>query len=693
MNVQKRVGMTLYSIAITGILILTIALLTQSNTVMATPYISNNIPFLEHEITNSFAHARSVYAVDLDNDSDVDILGAAVFAGSVAWWENDGNQNFTMHVITSSFSDASSVYAIDLDNDNDIDVLGAASHADDITWWENDGNENFTEHTIDGSFNGASAIYAFDVNGDGNLDVLGAGWLADDIAWWENDGNENFTKHVVDGSFDGATSVFACDIDNDNDIDILGAAFYADDITWWENDGNENFTEHTVAGNFDWAVSVYAEDVDADGDVDILGAAKRDGIKWWENNGDENFTEHTIVIDNDFTGATSVYVVDVNGDGHKDVLGAANYNNHISWWENNGSGNFTEYTIDSNFYGAADVFAVDLDGDGDQDILGAAEEDNAIVWWEQNALSPISPSNVVATTVSRTQIDLTWQDNSIDESSFYIEKSLDGANWTFTDTVAANVTSYSDISLECETLYYYRILAYRNDGQYSSPSPVASAQTEMCPRLVYLPTVLNNFSTTPPSYPPILHPISNEDGDNSYSISWTAVERATSYVLEEDTNNSFTNPEIVYSNTLTTTSITVENTGMYYYRVRSVNNYGSSDWSNIVATEVVNVGVVPEPGYYSGTSPTIHFDVTSTHQVCDLFIRTPLYIGAYCEIDLSECVDIVSGEFEFSRAETGAVFTISGHFDSETTSIGNYTVIWCESVAGRWEGDWDASKR
>ena len=29
------------------------------------------------------------------------------------------------------------VYATDVDNDGDVDVLGAASGADDIAWWEN----------------------------------------------------------------------------------------------------------------------------------------------------------------------------------------------------------------------------------------------------------------------------------------------------------------------------------------------------------------------------------------------------------------------------------------------------------------------------------------------------------------------------------------------------------------------------
>ena len=98
-------------------------------------------------------------------------------------------QSWTEHDIDAAFSNANSVYAVDVDGDGDMDVLGAAFNANDITWWENDGSESFTEHTIDGSFNGAYSVCAADVDGDGDMDVLGAAYNADDITWWENDGS------------------------------------------------------------------------------------------------------------------------------------------------------------------------------------------------------------------------------------------------------------------------------------------------------------------------------------------------------------------------------------------------------------------------------------------------------------------------------------------------------------------------
>ena len=110
---------------------------------------------------------------------------------------SQAQQSFIGNTVDGSFDGAITVYAIDLDSDGDMDILGAAYNAGDITWWENDGSENFTEHTIDGNFVGAWGVYAEDIDDDGDIDVLGAAYIDDDITWWENDGSENFTEHTI----------------------------------------------------------------------------------------------------------------------------------------------------------------------------------------------------------------------------------------------------------------------------------------------------------------------------------------------------------------------------------------------------------------------------------------------------------------------------------------------------------------
>ena len=71
------------------------------------------------------------------------MLIAEVYNHSITWRENDGNENFIEHTIDDNLSLARFVYATDMDDDNDIDVLGI--YGADVAWWENDGNENFTD--------------------------------------------------------------------------------------------------------------------------------------------------------------------------------------------------------------------------------------------------------------------------------------------------------------------------------------------------------------------------------------------------------------------------------------------------------------------------------------------------------------------------------------------------------------------
>ncbi len=123
-----------------------------------------------------------------------------------------------------------------MDSDGDIDVLGASYDDDEIAWWENDGNQNFSAHIITDNLNGALAVYARDIDDDNDIDVLAAGRLAGDILLWKNDGNQNFTEVLVENNFTSANDVLAEDLDQDGKIDILGVSSGNNEISWWKND-------------------------------------------------------------------------------------------------------------------------------------------------------------------------------------------------------------------------------------------------------------------------------------------------------------------------------------------------------------------------------------------------------------------------------------------------------------------------
>ncbi len=91
---------------------------------------------------------------------------------------------------------------------------------------------------------------------------------------------------------------------------------------------------------------------------------------------------------------------------------------------------------------------------------------------------PETPSDLTATVVSNSRVDLTWEDNSSDETGFKIERKKSGGSYTRIDTVDEDTTSFTDTGLASNTKYYYRISAYNSTGDspYSSETGVTTSR-------------------------------------------------------------------------------------------------------------------------------------------------------------------------------------------------------------------------
>jgi PKD repeat protein len=110
------------------------------------------------------------------------------------------------------------------------------------------------------------------------------------------------------------------------------------------------------------------------------------------------------------------------------------------------------------------------------DNLGASNSITTTI--QVNAALPGAPSNLTATAVSRTQIDLTWSDNAGNETGVKIERCAGAtcSNFAQIATVSASVKNFSNSGLKRNTSYRYRVRAYNGAGD-SPYSNIASAKT------------------------------------------------------------------------------------------------------------------------------------------------------------------------------------------------------------------------
>ncbi|HWS86656.1 MAG TPA: S8 family serine peptidase [Pyrinomonadaceae bacterium] len=91
-------------------------------------------------------------------------------------------------------------------------------------------------------------------------------------------------------------------------------------------------------------------------------------------------------------------------------------------------------------------------------------------------VAPVAPGGLRAAAASKSQINLTWADNSSDETGFRVERSTDGVTFAQVGTVGAGVKSYAATGLSGGKRYYFRVRAYNANGG-SAYTAVAYATT------------------------------------------------------------------------------------------------------------------------------------------------------------------------------------------------------------------------
>lgn len=95
---------------------------------------------------------------------------------------------------------------------------------------------------------------------------------------------------------------------------------------------------------------------------------------------------------------------------------------------------------------------------------------------------PCAASNLNTSNISASQIDLSWNDNSGNETGFKIDRKTgsEGA-YSLLITKSAGATGHSDSGLTDGTTYYYRVYPYNDDGSSSYSNEVFATTTLPAP--------------------------------------------------------------------------------------------------------------------------------------------------------------------------------------------------------------------
>jgi hypothetical protein len=96
---------------------------------------------------------------------------------------------------------------------------------------------------------------------------------------------------------------------------------------------------------------------------------------------------------------------------------------------------------------------------------------------------PLPPTELKATVISKDQVDLTWKDNSTNETGFKIERKTDLGNFTEIGTIAIDVTTFSDKTVELNKNYTYRVYSFNKVGKSISYSNEIAINTINVPAL------------------------------------------------------------------------------------------------------------------------------------------------------------------------------------------------------------------
>ncbi len=215
------------------------------------------------------------------------------------------------------------------------------------------------------------------------------------------------------------------------------------------------------------------------------------------------------------------------------------------------------------------------------------------------AVAPNAPSGLTVVRIgngNNRRLDLSWTDNSLNETAFTIERASNiGGPWTILATLQSTTTgpttgtrTYTDPIGNTNQTFFYRVQAHNVVGDtwnYSDPQLNEDAAFPTKTVKSAYTAVASFVATTPPPAPSNVNATAARQGNNSarVTLTWTDVAGETGYRIQRATDANFTANVVtstVGANTTTFTTGNVARNTDFYFRVQAYNDIGNSAWVN-----------------------------------------------------------------------------------------------------------------
>ncbi len=253
--------------------------------------------------TGDNTHVYSVFAYDVDDDGEVEIMtgGDAYDAGNNYICElNVWNWNGTELTLEASegwrtgFGEAVwSVYAVDVDGDEIVEIVtaGQDNFVAQLRIWNWNGTMLTLEHSEEWTYTWVArvlSVFASDLDGDGDVEIVtggeahaqfGSTWVGNgQLRVWNWNGSaitlEDSIIWPLNGTYAYVWSIWPGDVDRDGSAEILtaGSGGSGAQLRVWSFNGSSLTLDANQESADDWADAVFAFDVDGDGTTEILTA-------------------------------------------------------------------------------------------------------------------------------------------------------------------------------------------------------------------------------------------------------------------------------------------------------------------------------------------------------------------------------------------------------------------------------------